>query len=193
MKHLKENLIILILLATICLGAVYSTEVIDLLEGLGRGFSVLYNIKNIEPTESKLAEDNRPVSVISSEEVVQQEDITPDSATNNTSNPAFSSVAEIKDYIQTKAEGYGVDPELALAIAEAESDFRNICCYKGCEFGEGIYQFEPITWEEQCEGEVDNIQDNIDCAIKLFSRDEYWRWKNSEHEWGNYKPSWIEI
>jgi len=183
MKHLKENLLILLILTAICLGAVFSTEVVDFLEGIGRGFSVLYNIKNIEPSEKKLAEDNRPVSVISSEEVVQQEDITPDSATNNTSNPAFSSVEDIKDYIRLKAMEFEVNPELAVRIAEAESDFRNICCYKGCEFGEGIYQFEPITWEEQCEGEVDNIQDNIDCAIKLFSRDEYWRWNSSRSEW----------
>ena len=90
---------------------------------------------------------------------------------------------EIKNYIISEAKYYDIDPELALRIAKAESDFRNICCYKGCEFGQGIYQFEPITWEEQCEGEVDNIKNNIDCAIKLFSRDEYWRWNSSRSEW----------
>uniref|UniRef100_A0A6H1ZF92 Transglycosylase SLT domain-containing protein n=1 Tax=viral metagenome TaxID=1070528 RepID=A0A6H1ZF92_9ZZZZ len=93
------------------------------------------------------------------------------------------STTEIKNYIISEAKYYDIDPELALRIAEAESDFRNICCYKGREFGQGIYQFEPITWEEQCEGEVDNIKNNIDCAIKLFSRDEYWRWNSSRSEW----------
>ncbi len=91
---------------------------------------------------------------------------------------------EIKTYIRLTAKVYGVPEELALKIAEAESDFRNICNHQSCLLGEGIFQFEPITWEEQCEGEVDNIKDNIDCAIKLFSRDEYWRWNPSRHEWG---------
>ena len=109
MNHLKENLLILLLLIAICLGVVYSTEVINFLEGIGRGLGVLYNIKNIEPTEKKLAEDNRPVSVISSEEVVQQEDISPDSATNNTSNPAFSSVASWYDYDLPDYPNYSKD------------------------------------------------------------------------------------
>lgn len=128
--------------------------------------------------------NNFNIRVSSEEEKVATDIVSEVSA--NTSDPDFRVVEtteQIKAYIIEVSEQYGIDSELPLKIAECESNFRNICCYLGCKFGQGIYQFEPITWAEQCEGEIDNPKDNIDCAIKLLSRDEKWRWNNSRSEW----------
>jgi len=91
---------------------------------------------------------------------------------------------QIKAYITKQAEHYNLDVDLALAIAEVESNFRNVCNTGGCQFGQGIYQFVFSTWEEQCEGEIDNPQDNINCALKLISKGEIWRWEKSKGKWG---------
>jgi len=90
---------------------------------------------------------------------------------------------QIKNYIVEVAEYYGVDKDLALRIAFCESTYRNVCNIGGCEYGQGIYQFVLGTWNEQCEGDIDNPKDNIDCAIKLFSKGEYWRWNSSKGCW----------
>jgi len=90
---------------------------------------------------------------------------------------------QIKNYIVEVAEYYGVDKDLALRIAFCESTYRNVCNIGGCEYGQGIYQFVLGTWNEQCEGDIDNPKDNIDCAIKLFSKGEYWRWNSSKDFW----------
>ena len=60
--------------------------------------------------------------------------------------------AEIKGYIRETAINYGVDPDLALKIAECESDFKNVCNYEyGCMGGIGIYQIVMGTFRETIE------------------------------------------
>lgn len=121
---------------------------------------------------------------------------------------SFETEGQIKDYIAEIAEENNVNPVLALKIAECESNFKNVCNYScGCSCGIGIYQMLQSTFDEAVEkllkerNKVDcsevfvdecydfspySIKQNIDIAIWLMSQDEYSRWNNSKHCWGNY-------
>jgi len=59
---------------------------------------------------------------------------------------------DIKEYIIRAARFYEVDPNLALKIAECESQFKNVCNYQyGCIAGIGIYQIVMGTFRETIE------------------------------------------
>jgi hypothetical protein len=88
---------------------------------------------------------------------------------------------QIQAYIVQQANEHGVPEWNALEIARCESGFRNVCNVQTCDNGRGPYQFLASTFDEQCEGDVDNAQDNIDCGIKLMKAGQYWRWKQSAH------------
>ena len=96
----------------------------------------------------------------------------------------ITTTQEIKDYIRETATDCGVDPDLALRIADAKSDFRDVCNSQyGCVAGISVYQIIRTTFDEQCEGDVYNIKDNIDCALLMMSKNQYWRWSQSRHNW----------
>lgn len=105
---------------------------------------------------------------------------------------------EYKSYIRLVARNYGVDEILALRIANVESEFRNVCNSGGCIYGIGVFQIVQSTFDEAVEKMyVDyselgyelsgispyNIKDNIDVAIYMMSRGEYWRWNASKSCW----------
>ena len=91
----------------------------------------------------------------------------------------------VVELIKKYAREYGVNQQLALNIAYCESHYRNVPNIRGERYGIGIYQFVRTTWNEQCEGDIWSEEDNIKCAIKLISRGELWRWKQSQKCWHN--------
>ena len=97
----------------------------------------------------------------------------------------IETIEQVKDYIRETSEFYGVEPELALKIAECESNFRNVCNEKyGCSSGIGIYQILQSTFDEVVVGwSPHNIKENISVAIWLMSEGELWRWQPSKHCW----------
>lgn len=103
---------------------------------------------------------------------------------SNVGDAVIANNASVERLIKETAERYDVSAELALAIAEAESDFRNICNEKyGCSRGIGVYQIGQTTFDEQCEGNIFENKNNIDCAISMMSQNQYWRWKQSYGKW----------
>lgn len=40
----------------------------------------------------------------------------------------------------------------------------------------GLYQYEDRTWNANCEGDIFNGFDQIDCTLKLYRQGEQWRW-----------------
>ncbi len=74
--------------------------------------------------------------------------------------------------------------EIAVAIITAESHFRNECNKEyGCLGGIGLFQIVQSTFDEQCEGDVYDVEDNVRCGFKLLERGDYWRWSQSFDEW----------
>ncbi len=105
---------------------------------------------------------------------------------------------QIKAYITEVSERYGIKVALAIKIAEAESypQLFNTChcdygqphdrtCVENCQKGISIYKIVQSTFDEQCEGDVYNIKDNIDCGILMMSKSQYWRWEKSVKKWGS--------
>ena len=90
---------------------------------------------------------------------------------------------DIKKYITEQSVALGVDCDVSLRIAECESGFRNVCNVYSCDNGIGIYQILQSTFEEQCDGDVYNARDNIDCALKMLKDGQLWRWDQSRHCW----------
>lgn len=99
----------------------------------------------------------------------------------------------IQEKIELKAKEYGLNPELMLKIAEAESQFRNVpnYLYKG-EDGKytayGIFQITRPTWKHFC-GEDNsleqrsNIDKNIECAMIIASESGVHHWNESKLAW----------
>lgn len=78
----------------------------------------------------------------------------------------------------------GINDEVPVAIASAESQFQNVCNKeKGCVAGIGIYQIVQSTFDEQCVGSPYNIIDNVRCGVKMIAEGQYWRWKSSISKW----------
>ena len=69
------------------------------------------------------------------------------------------------------------------SIIEAESQFQNTCNTKGCAYGIGPAQIVQSTFDEQCEGNINNEQDNLECAAKMLKNGDYWRWEQSWNKW----------
>jgi len=81
---------------------------------------------------------------------------------------------------------YGAKTDLALKVAWCESRYENVCNGDGCEYGQGIFQIIPSTWENVCEGNVMNEKDNINCGTRLIAQGEISRWGTPMSEWGTY-------
>ena len=42
----------------------------------------------------------------------------------------------------------------------------------------GLFQFKKTTWQEECEGDIWEVEDQVDCAAKLIKKGEgARRWK----------------
>lgn len=101
-------------------------------------------------------------------------------------NSGPSEPPSIEDMIVRYSGEYGAKADLALAIADAESNFENVCNIDSCDRGQGIFMFIPSTWESECEGEVMNPEDNIKCGVKLISEGEVNHWGTPMSWWGTY-------
>lgn len=95
---------------------------------------------------------------------------------------------------------YGADTRLTLAIAKAESHFKNVpnYLYDG-ELGKysayGIYQFTRTTWMQECtpdKSERMDIEKNIECAVRLISEGKESHWNESKSKWLKTKNNPIE-
>jgi len=42
----------------------------------------------------------------------------------------------------------------------------------------GLYQYELRTWNANCEGDIFNGFDQIDCTLNLYRKNQQWRWPN---------------
>lgn len=127
----------------------------------------------------------------------------------------FETTNDKIDYIRETAEQFGVDPDIALRIARCESydSIINTChcdsgtpyqnnCVENCSKGIGIYKILQSTFDETLERmkkdswliwnkehqdwySPHKIEQNVFVALWLMSQDEYWRWNQSKHCWGN--------
>lgn len=49
----------------------------------------------------------------------------------------------------------------------------------------GVFQILPSTWEGyKCEGDIKNINDQLDCGVKIYKRSGYKPWYNSSKSLG---------
>lgn len=86
-----------------------------------------------------------------------------------TEAPINEDFDKIKEIVESKAEEYGVDKELAIDLCMYEA--------KGCQpeiknpnsSATGLFQFVDKTWDGLCKGERTNPTDNADCAMRLIS------------------------
>lgn len=58
--------------------------------------------------------------------------------------------------------------EVALKIAECESQYGKYNHNWEGGSAKGVYQFTDLTWENYCDGNVLNEEDNIKCFLKLY-------------------------
>ena len=89
----------------------------------------------------------------------------------------------IEEKIKRISQEYEIDVLLLYSIVEAESQFQNVCNTKGCRYGIGPAQIVQSTFDEQCEGDINNVDDNLTCAAKLLNKGDYWRWEQSWNKW----------
>ena len=80
--------------------------------------------------------------------------------------PPKYTTAQIQDKIRTKAQAYGIDESLALAVAELESGFDP---YAGSKKGaKGIFQLMDKTAESLGVNNSYDVEQNIDGGLKYL-------------------------
>ena len=96
-------------------------------------------------------------------------------------------ILSIPEAISYYSDLYGIDDELPLEIARAESQYKNVCNKQyGCSAGIGIFQIVQTTFDENCEGSPYDVKDNIKCGIKMIKDGDTWRWSQSMHVWSQH-------
>ena len=106
----------------------------------------------------------------------------------------------MQELIISYSEKYKVDPQLTLAIAKAESRFKNVPNYKydgevGRYSAFGIFQFTRTTWMGFCtpdKADRMDIEKNIDCAVRMISEGKTSHWSQSAGEWETTKNHPVE-
>lgn len=96
----------------------------------------------------------------------------PDSGLVASAGPVNLEITEedIKEMIINKAREYGIVTDLALDLAEIESQL-NPTAKNPNSTAKGIYQWLDGSWESFCDGNVLNYRDNIDCTMKVLGKD----------------------
>ena len=95
-----------------------------------------------------------------------------------------SGKSELLTEIEIVAEKYGISKYYFYELAKKESSLNHyengkLHCGDKNNVSCGLYQFQQPTWDENCEGLRTNIHDQIQCAAKLISIGQLWRWKNA--------------
>lgn len=98
----------------------------------------------------------------------------------------------VEDKIVMSAQAYGLDEDLMLRIASAESKFKNVPNYlydgeSGHYTAYGIFQITRTTYKAFC-GNPDerlDIDKNIDCAMVIASKSGIHHWNESKNNWSN--------
>lgn len=88
--------------------------------------------------------------------------------------------------IERYADLHGAPQDLAYWVAQCESEFLNVPNRNGGTYGKGIYQFVQNTWDGNCEGDIWDVEDNVNCGTRLLSYGHTWHWGTSTTEWGTY-------
>ena len=97
-----------------------------------------------------------------------------------TSTPPI--VLTVEDKIRAKAVENGFDPDLLVRIAKAESNLVPTA-KNPTSSASGLFQIIKGTWQAfECEGEVFNEDDNIECAMKIMH--------SGPHHWNASKNNW---
>jgi len=99
----------------------------------------------------------------------------------------------IEDKIIIKSSEYGLNPELMLKIADAESQFRSVPNYKytdenGRYTAFGIFQITRTTWKTYCDEDNSleqrsDVDKNIECAMIIASESGVHHWNESKSNW----------
>jgi hypothetical protein len=79
-----------------------------------------------------------------------------------------------QDKIIKYSNEYKVDTQIALDIAECESQFGKYNYNWSGSSAKGIYQFIDSTWNYYCEGDVLNEDDNIKCFMEIYNTHPYY-------------------
>lgn len=109
----------------------------------------------------------------------------------------------VLELIEQYADEFGVNFNLAVALAKFES---RLCQDKKNPktSATGCYQFITSTWAKLCEGNRENNEDNIKCAMKLigaggithWTADQYVRlklWDLGFIKCKNYDKNWCKL
>ncbi len=139
--------------------------------------TVLALLGFIENAQSQYLKLEQPSEIIVDEQALKAP-FTP--IYTETKKPTPSIKQQIKAFLPP-TQPYIV--EIALAIAEIESSF--IPTAKNPDStASGLFQITEDTWREtKCEGNIFDLKDNTQCAVKLFQEGEYWRWRESSDKW----------
>jgi membrane-bound lytic murein transglycosylase MltF len=103
-------------------------------------------------------------------------------AYNSILSPAEAFKEEIKSVIITKAVRNNIDPGLFLRIAMCESGL-NPQAKNPISSASGIFQFLQSTWSSWGKGDVFDVNNNVDAAIRLFLARGTAPWNPSKSCW----------
>ena len=76
--------------------------------------------------------------------------------------------ADIEGIIKREANVYGVNPKLALYLAQIESNFVPTAKNPSSS-ALGLFQHIDQTWIDYCDGERTNATDSAKCTMKMIS------------------------
>jgi len=94
---------------------------------------------------------------------------------------------DVKGLIEWYADINGAPHDQAYWIAQCESELQNVPNTNGAMYGQGIYQFIQSTFDVLCEGDVWDIEDNINCGTRLIAEGKLSHWGTAYTDWGSYK------
>lgn len=102
----------------------------------------------------------------------------------------FETTEGIKSAIALKSKASGLNSGVMLAIAKAESRYRNVPNYKytsekGYYTAYGIFQITRTTYRAFCGDPAErlDVEKNIDCAMKIAKTSGLHHWDESAYAW----------
>ena len=88
-------------------------------------------------------------------------------------NQVFSPPNEVKKEIREQAFAYSIPEQVALDIANCESEFDEYARNPNSS-ASGVFQFIDLTFSNYCSGDVFNYKDNIKCFMEQFPKHPEW-------------------